>query len=199
MIRKLLSLTIALALLLTPCLTLAESYQSYAAEDGSLSFLYPEGWLLLSRENIDSVLDIASELEGMAGLVETARAQIEQTGIIVLIDETGLNNINLQIQDVGMTLSGDMMLAMAPTLQSSISDSLSGVSFYDPEVVEVNGTETLLMQYAYTMAGFDFSVVQAYMPTGTKLAVATLTCSSEEQLSPGAEALGVILGALQAS
>lgn len=50
------------------------------------------------------------------------------------------------------------------------------------------------MQYAYTMAGFDFSVVQAYMPTGTKLAVATLTCSSEEQLSPGAEALGVILG-----
>lgn len=153
----------------------------------------------MSRENIDSVLDIASELEGMAGLVETARAQIEQTGIIVLIDETGLNNINLQIQDVGMTLSGDMMLAMAPTLQSSISDSLSGVSFYDPEVVEVNGTETLLMQYAYTMAGFDFSVVQAYMPTGTKLAVATLTCSSEEQLSPGAEALGVILGALQAS
>lgn len=199
MIRKLLSLTIALALLLMPCLALAEDYQSYAAGDGSLSFFYPEGWLLLSRENIDSVLDIASELEGMADLVETARAQIEQTGVIVLIDETGLNNINLQIQDVGMTLSGDMLLELEPTLQSSISASLSGVSFYDPEIVEINGTETLLMQYAYTMAGFDFSVVQAYMPVGTKLAVATLTCSSEERLSPGVEALGVILGALQAS
>src|SRR5699024_6784099 len=116
MTRKLLSLTIALALLLMPCLALAEDYQSYAAGDGSLSFFYPEGWLLLSRENIDSVLDIASELEGMAGLVETARAQIEQTGIIVLIDETGLNNINLQIQSVGMSLTGDIMLAMAPTL-----------------------------------------------------------------------------------
>lgn len=199
MTRKLLSLVVVLVLLLTPCLTLAEDYQSYAAGDGSLSFFYPEGWLLLSRENIDSVLDIASELEGMADLVETARAQIEQTGVIVLIDETGLNNINLQIQDVGMTLSGDMLLELEPTLQSSISASLSGVSFYDPEIVEINGTETLLMQYAYTMAGFDFSVVQAYMPTGTKLAVATLTCSSEEQLSPGAEALGVILGGLQAS
>lgn len=199
MIRKLLSLTIALALLLMPCLALAEDYQSYAAGDGSLSFFYPEGWLLLSRDNIDSVLDTASTIEGMADLVETARAQIEQTGVIVLIDETGLNNINLQIQDVGMTLSGDMLLELEPTLQSSISASLSGVSFYDPEIVEINGTETLLMQYAYTMAGFDFSVVQAYMPTGTKLAVATLTCSSEEQLSPGAEALGVILGALQAS
>ena len=76
MIRKLLSLTIALALLLMPCLALAEDYQSYAAGDGSLSFFYPEGWLLLSRENIDSVLDIASELEGMADLVEPARAQI---------------------------------------------------------------------------------------------------------------------------
>ena len=199
MIRKLLSLTIALALLLMPCLALAEDYQSYAAGDGSLSFFYPEGWLLLSRENIDSVLDIASELEGMAGLVETARAQIEQTGVIVLIDETGLNNINLQIQDVGMTLSGDMLLELEPTLQSSISASLSGVSFYDPEIVEINGTETLLMQYAYTMAGFDFSVVQAYMSMDTKLAVTTLTCSSEDQLSPGAEALGVILGSLTAS
>ena len=196
MIRKLLSLTIALALLLMPCLALAEDYQSYAAGDGSLSFFYPEGWLLLSRENIDSVLDIASELEGMADLVETARAQIEQTGVIVLIDETGLNNINLQIQDVGMTLSGDMLLELEPTLQSSISASLSGVSFYDPEIVEINGTETLLMQYAYTMAGFDFSVVQAYMSMDTKLAVTTLTCSSEDQLSPGAEALGVILGSL---
>ena len=129
MIRKLLSLTIALALLLMPCLALAEDYQSYAAGDGSLSFFYPEGWLLLSRENIDSVLDIASELEGMADLVETARAQIEQTGVIVLIDETGLNNINLQIQDVGMTLSGDMLLELEPTLQSSISASENPCSF----------------------------------------------------------------------
>lgn len=199
MTRKPLSLVLALALLLMPFLALAESYQSYTAEDGSLSFSYPEGWLLLSRENIDSVLDNASTVEGMSDLVETARAQIEQTGIIVLIDETGLNNINLQIQDVGMALTGDTLLALAPTFQSGISDTLSGVSFDDPEVIEVNGTEALVMQYAYTMAGFDFSVVQAYMSMDTKLAVTTLTCSSEDQLSPGAEALGVILGSLTAS
>lgn len=50
MTRKPLSLVLALALLLMPFLALAESYQSYTAEDGSLSFFYPEGWLLLSRE-----------------------------------------------------------------------------------------------------------------------------------------------------
>ena len=199
MTRKLLSLVMALALLLTPFLALAEGYQSYTAEDGSLSFPYPEDWLLLSKENIDSVLDTASTIEGMSELVETARVQIEQTGIIVLIDETGVNNINLQIQDAGMALTGDMLLALSPTLQSGISDSLGDVSFDDPQVIEVNGTETLVMQYAYTMAGFDFSVVQAYMSVGTKLVVSTLTCSSEDQLSPGAEALDIILGGLKVS
>lgn len=196
MTRKPLSLVLALALLLMPFLALAESYQSYTAEDGSLSFFYPEGWLLLSRENIDSVLDNASTVEGMSDLVETARAQIEQTGIIVLIDETGLNNINLQLQDTGMELSGDTLMALAPSLQSAIEGSLEGVTFYDPELMDINGTDALLMQCSYTLAGIDFQQLQAYMSMGTRLAVVTLTCSSQDRFSAGAETLGVILGSL---
>ena len=194
MIKKL--LTLALMLLLVPCLALAESYQSYAAEDGSLSFLYPEDWLLLSKENIDSVLDAAATVEGVAEMAEAARTQIEQMGMIVLVDETGLNNINLQLQDTGMELSGDTLMALAPSLQSAIEGSLEGVTFHDPELMDINGTDALLMQCSYTLARIDFQQLQAYMSMGTRLAVVTLTCSSEDRFSAGAETLGVILGSL---
>lgn len=101
MTKKLLSLLIAFALLATPCLMLAEEYQPYVSEDKSVTFLYPSDWILLSQENIDTIIDAAATVEEVAELAQTARTQIEQLGIIVLMDATGANNINFQHQNAG--------------------------------------------------------------------------------------------------
>lgn len=196
MTRKLLSLLVALALLVMPCLTLAEEYQTYVSEDESVAFLYPSDWILLSRENIDTIIDAAATVEDVAELAQIARTQIEQLGIIVLMDATGANNINFQHQNAGVALSGDDLMNLAPSLQSNISASIDGVSFYDPELMDINGTDAMLLQYTYAMAGIDFTGLQVYLPVGTELAICTLT-SSAEDISAGAEAVGIIVGSLE--
>lgn len=196
MTRKLLSLLVALALLVMPCLTLAEEYQTYVSEDESVAFLYPSDWILLSRENIDTIIDAAATVEDVAELAQIARTQIEQLGIIVLMDATGANNINFQHQNAGVALSGDDLMNLAPSLQSNISASIDGVSFYDPELMDINGTDAMLLQYTYTMAGIDFTGLQVYLPVGTELAICTLT-SSAGDISAGAEAVGIIVGSLE--
>ena len=193
MTRKLLSLLVALALLVLPCLTLAEEYQTDVSEDESVAFLYPSDWILLSRENIDTIIDAAATVEDVAELAQIARTQIEQLGIIVLMDATGANNINFQHQNAGVALSGDDLMNLAPSLQSNISASIDGVSFYDPELMDINGTDAMLLQYTYAMAGIDFTGLQVYLPVGTELAICTLT-SSAEDISAGAEAVGIIGG-----
>ena len=132
----------------------------------------------------------------MAELAQTARTQIEQLGIIVLMDATGANNINFQHQNAGVALSGDDLMNLAPSLQSNISSAIGGVSFYDPELMAIGGTDAMLLQYVYTMAGIDFTGMQVYMPVGTELAICTLT-SSAEDISAGAEAVGIIMGSLE--
>lgn len=196
MTRKLLSLLVAFALLVMPCLTLAEEYQTYVSEDESVAFLYPSDWILLSRENIDTIIDAAATVEDVAELAQIARTQIEQLGIIVLMDATGANNINFQHQNAGVALSGDDLMNLAPSLQSNISASIDGVSFYDPELMDINGTDAMLLQYTYAMAGIDFTGLQVYLPVGTELAICTLT-SSAEDISAGAEAVGIIVGSLE--
>lgn len=196
MTRKLLSLLVALALLVMPCLTLAEEYQTYVSEDESVAFLYPSDWILLSRENIDTIIDAAATVEDVAELAQIARTQIEQLGIIVLMDATGANNINFQHQNAGVALSGDDLMNLVPSLQSNISASIDGVSFYDPELMDINGTDAMLLQYTYAMAGIDFTGLQVYMPVGTELAICTLT-SSAGDISAGAEAVGIIVGSLE--
>lgn len=179
-----------------PCLTLAEGYQTYVSEDKSVTFLYPSDWILLSRENIDTMIDAAATVEEVAELAQTARTQIEQLGIIVLMDATGANNINFQHQNAGVALSGDDLMNLAPSLQSNISSAIGDVSFYDPELMAIGGTDAMLLQYVYTMAGIDFTGMQVYMPVGTELAICTLT-SSAEDISAGAEAVGIIMGSLE--
>lgn len=196
MTRKLLSLLVAFAMLVMPCLTLAEEYQTYVSEDESVAFLYPSDWILLSRENIDTIIDAAATVEDVAELAQIARTQIEQLGIIVLMDATGANNINFQHQNAGVALSGDDLMNLAPSLQSNISASIDGVSFYDPELMDINGTDAMLLQYTYAMAGIDFTGLQVYMPVGTELAICTLT-SSAGDISAGAEAVGIIVGSLE--
>ena len=196
MTRKLLSLLVALALLVMPCLTLVEEYQTYVSEDESVAFLYPSDWILLSRENIDTIIDAAATVEDVAELAQIARTQIEQLGIIVLMDATGANNINFQHQNAGVALSGDDLMNLAPSLQSNISASIDGVSFYDPELMDINGTDAMLLQYTYAMAGIDFTGLQVYLPVGTELAICTLT-SSAGDISAGAEAVGIIVGSLE--
>ena len=196
MTKKLLSLLVAFALLAMPCLTLAEEYQTYVSEDQSVTFLYPSDWILLSRENIDTMIDAAATVEEVAELAQTARTQIEQLGIIVLMDATGANNINFQHQNAEVALSGDDLMNLSSSLQSNISSAIDDVSFYDPELMDIGGTDAMLLQYVYTMAGIDFTGMQVYMPEGTELAICTLT-SSAEDISAGAEAVGIIMGSLE--
>ena len=199
MMKKWLIWFMAAAMVFLPLMAEAEDapYLSYVSQDGSISFLYPDTWTLLSQENLDTVLDIAQNMEELSGLMDTARAQIEQYGMILLMSEDYLSNINLILQNVGAEMTSDLLLAAAPSIQTSISSSVSGVSFdSDPEIMDINGRPALVIQYGYTVAGVDLFGVQVYMAVDTQLCLCTLTTSVQDA-SDDLEAMGVILGSFQ--
>ncbi len=199
MMKKWLIWFMAAAMAFLPLMAEAEDapYLSYVSQDGSISFLYPDTWTLLSQENLDTVLDIAQNMEELSGLMDTARAQIEQYGMILLMSEDYLSNINLILQNVGAEMTSDLLLAAAPSIQTSISSSISGVSFdSDPEIMDINGRPALLIQYGYVVSGVELFGVQVYMSVGTQLCLCTLTTSVQDA-SDELEAMGVILGSFQ--
>ena len=199
MMKKWLIWFMAAAMAFLPLMAEAEDvpYLSYSSQDGSISFLYPDTWTLLSQENLDTVLDIAQNMEELSGLMDTARAQIEQYGMILLMSEDYLSNINLILQNVDAEMTSDLLLAAAPSIQTSINSSISRVSFdSDPEIMDINGRPALVIQYGYTVAGVELFGVQVYMAVGTQLCLCTLTTSVQDA-SDELEAMGVILGSFQ--
>lgn len=201
MMKRMVCVLMACLVLALPTLCLAQEtgYETYNDPDGRFSFLYPDDWTLLSKETIDEIMNVATELgdENLAAVVESVKPQLEMVDMVMLMGPDAGTNINVVCQDTGMELSADTLLALSGTLQSQLSAQLEGLSFIEePSLIDVGDGQALLLQYAYSLAGQDLVGVQAYRSNGSDLYIFTLTTSAD--LAEGyAETFGFVLGSTQ--
>lgn len=185
MLKKMVCVLTACLMLALPALCLAQEagYEIYTHSDGSFSFPYPEDWTLLSKETVDEIMGVASELgdEQLATLVANIKPQLEAVDMVMLMGPDADTNINAICQNAGMELTADVLLALSGTLESQLSSQLDGLSFTEePAVVDAGSGKALLIKYAYTLAGQDLIGIQAYRPNGADFLVLTLTTTAEK-------------------
>lgn len=204
--KKFLSLLMVLALALLPVLSLAEAaeeidvaYTTYTHTTGSYSFMYPENWFLLNAENIQAILESTAESGNaeLAQLVEAYGPQIQQMDMVMVLSETGMTNVNVVCQPVGMQATDEVLLTLAPTLVQQLSSSFEGIEFVDEgSIINLGNKNGMMVEYNYELAGTSMHGVQVYVSGATDLYVFTYTCTDENELSATAEDFGFMLGSL---
>ncbi len=202
--KKILSVLLALAVLLMPVLSLAEAaamlaadYTTYTHADEQFSFMYPNSWTLLNAENVQSMLTLASETEDqeLAQIIQTYGPQIEQSGMIMLLNETGNTNVNVIAQNVGMHATDEDLLSLAPTLVSQLSAALTGVEFVNEGVIINLGDKNgLIVEYNYTLSGTEMQGAQVYVSGETDLYIFTYTSAAADEVSATSREFGFMLG-----
>ncbi|MBR4069095.1 MAG: hypothetical protein IKK08_10795 [Clostridia bacterium] len=202
--KKILSVLLALAMLLMPVLSLAEAaamlaadYTTYTHADEQFSFMYPNSWTLLNAENVQSMLTLASETEDqeLAQIIQTYVPQIEQSGMIMLLNETGNTNVNVIAQNVGMRATDEDLLSLAPTLVSQLSAALEGVEFVNEGVIINLGDKNgLIVEYNYTLSGTEMQGARVYVSGETDLYIFTYTCAAADEVSATSREFGFMLG-----
>ena len=181
MMKKILWLLVALCIMVTPVLALAADYDNYgiyANEDGSCAFAYPGGWMVLSSENLDELWTEAQKLgdEKLQAFMESARPQIEEMGMIMLLDETMASNISIIRQEMGAEITPEALMASKEMLQEQLAASLENVQFaQEPTLMDVDAGQAMLIPYMYEMLGQQLIGVQAYIGVGTGLYTFMLT------------------------
>ena len=137
--KKLLSVLMALALVLVPVLSLADAvetlepaYLQYTHTDDQYSFMYPDTWTLLNKENIQTIMEaVDAEADAeLAQMIATYGPQIQQSDMVMLLSETGLTNVNAVAQYVGMHASDNDLLSLAPSLVAQLSGAMAKTAIW---------------------------------------------------------------------
>ena len=198
--KSILALMMALVLMMMPVLSMAETaFQTYTHTNDQYTVQYPANWILLNAENITSIMEMmdTSEDEQLAQMISAYGPQVQQLDMVMIINETGLTNVNLVCQEVGMNLNGEQLMSMAPALVSQLSNSMAGIQFVDEgSLIDVNGTESLKMAYVMEVAGAQMCGVQVYIPGSTAIYIVTYTCNNADELEATREDFNAMLGTL---
>lgn len=205
--KKILSVLLALAMLLVPVLSMAEAaeelavdYSIYTHTDEQYAFAYPNNWILLTAENVETVLDAISETEDeqLAQMIANYGPQLQQSGMIMLLNETGNTNVNVVPQYVGMRANDDALLSLAPQLVSQLSNVMEGIEFVNKGTIVKLGENTgLMIEYQYTLSDTDMYGVQVYISGETDMYIFTYTCAAIDELVSTSEDFGFMLGSLK--
>lgn len=177
--KKVLSLLAAVLLLVFPALCMAQETVTYVDPAERYSFDYPADWKLLSKETADGIMDLAADMgdEQLAGLVQTAKEQLETVDMVLLMNSTMDCNINMLCQPVGVELTGDLLLAAAPGFAAGIQSQLAGAELVEEAtLIDIPAGQAMLMQLAYSLSGQNLVCTCAYVSKGTDLYVMTQTC-----------------------
>ena len=194
--KKLLSLLVIVMVVCLPALGLAGD-AGYADPDGRFAFPCPDGWTVLSQENIEDVLKAAEIIqdETFQQMLEAVKPQIEQLGIIILMNADCTCNINVICQNGAAGLTGETLLAAADTLKKQLSAQFDDITFLDePSVYELGDWKPMMLAYEYSIVGIDMSAVQAYLPKDDSLLVFTLTAQSGQEEQGMSALMEVLLG-----
>lgn len=205
--KKILSVLMALALLVLPVLSMAEAaeeleavYETYTHTDDQYTIMYPSNWTLLNKENIQSMLEAIDSLgdEELSQMIAVYGSQMEQTDMVMMLNETGMTNINIVCQYVGMRATDEVLLSLAPTLVSQLGSAFEGIEFVNEgSLVELNGVNALMVEYAYELSGTAMQGAQVYVPGAENLYIFTFTCSDVSELEITAEDFNFMLGSLE--
>lgn len=205
--KKLLSVLMALALALVPVLALAEAaevleaeYDTYTHTNEQYTFMYPIGWTMLNKENIQTIMesvDVGNDPE-LAQMLADYGPAIAQADMIMLVSENGQTNVSVAPKYVGMQANDEALLALAPQLVSQMSGAMENIEFVDEgSIIELNGINGLMLQYVCELAGMQVHGVQVYVSGAEYLYVLTYTCSNADELLATSEAFGIMLSSLQ--
>jgi len=203
--KKILSVLLALTMLLVPVLAMAEAaqavtYQSYTHTDDQYTIEYADNWLMLNAELISNILNTmdTSEDEQLALLVNTYGPQIQQMDMVLFLSESGMTNVNIVYQEMGLQLTGDLLMSMAPNFVAQLSQSFEGIQFLNEgSLIAVNGVDSLMIEYAYELSGQQMQGAQVYVPGSTGLCLVTYTCGNADELVPTVEVFSDMLNSLQ--
>lgn len=176
MLKKSVVLLLALVLLL-PAAVLGETF-----DNDQYTFDYPEGWTALSRDTIDTLLDVGTELAGIdAGTLEEVKAQIEAADMIALISPSG-SQVNVIAQDLGATVTASQLISMVlPSATEQLKSSLPGFEVVDPGSEVTYGDYTYAtMKGSYEVLGMTMTMQQVLLSQDDVLYVITFTDNNDE-------------------
>ena len=130
------------ALLCLPLLAAAEDvqYDWYDDPAGRFSFAYPATWTVVSRENIEATLDEAEKLddEAFVATLQSIREQVSMADMVMVMSDNLTSNINMMPQEVGMELTGEMLLELGAQLQTMLTEQMPGIKFpLDPYLIDL--------------------------------------------------------------
>lgn len=179
--KKLLSLALALMLLpgCTAALAETEGYTFYQHPTLGYTLEYPGIWLALDSTNIEELMTSMSDNEAMAGLdMASLIPLISQQQMIMFVGLNG-TNVNIVMQDVGMSLTAEQFLPMMPQMGQQVIQSLPGATLMDSgSLYEVNGKQYCQLCAAYELNGSQIYAFQFYGFSGTAMILVTLTLNA---------------------
>ena len=197
--KKLLSMILALVMLLTPVLVMGETfeeYETYIDPNGHFTFSHPTSWTMISDDTFDMLWQAAEQQadEAFKATMENVKPQIKELGMIILMADDLVSNINIVRQETAGATPETLQL-ISGQLAESLMASLEGCEMVEePVMIDIgNNRQALLLQYAYTMSNMTLYGVQAYVGIGDVLYLFTLTTIAD-QLEGAAEVLGFVLG-----
>lgn len=186
--KKLLSLLMALTLMLVPFAALAEEgdYEVYLSPDETYGFVYPNSWMLISREIIEEAIEegYTAGDGGLGDMIEILKPQMEQMDLIMVMNMATSDNLNMVRQDIGQNLSDEDLLKSMEQFKSMWSQLDPNVEFLSgPELSPVgeDGRSYAMVLYSTTdVSGLPINAIQATTCEGSIQYTFTMTMYSTE-------------------
>ena len=182
--KKFVALLLALLMLLVSTASLAEEAEvlSYTNKEGGYSFSYPAKMLLLSKENVQELLDQMTDPSySMEGMNEEAirqnADQVRQMDMVMLMYASGVFNYNVVYQDTGVQLNNDLVLsALCPQFTAQYKMIYPDLTMGDEGSIYTLGDKEYVTQsLQLTANGIPMTMVILYAVNGTYLYNVTFT------------------------
>ena len=177
---------------------------TYRNETNGYSIDCPDGWTLISKETVQSVLDAVTsgekKVEGMDGAAaEAYDAQIRQTDMAVFTSEDGAANANITYMPVPEKYSGGVIIAsVCPVVLQKVKSAYPDYeATAEPQVVKIGGREFVEAAGQYTVSGVKYVMRQAYHCTDSTFYAIGVTVNTA--MSPDLDASDALFDAMLAS
>lgn len=199
--KRLLALVSAVLLVLSLSLGALAEETLYTQPDGLYTVTVPEGWLVVDAANVEAILEQAGKEESFNSAIRTALQQAAGVPIAIFYAPDAsvdgvMANINIAAIDLGMAVSADMLLTMAPQLDAQFKATFADWEAADEAaLVDLGVRQIMGMGGTYTLLDKTMSMQQAFFTVGTTMYTVTLT-ATPDTLDSYAEAFAQLLGTL---
>lgn len=180
--KKLLSILLVLVMLV-PALSLAEGSSIYThEEDPYYRCAYPEGWTVLTKETVDSLVDLGAAVndnELLASYVD----QVKTMDITMFMSPTMSDFVVIMAQPLGIDMPADQLI---PLLQPTFLQQFQAIY---PSMLAVNDGEVLhkgnndFAKLAYTLPEPGDLDMCFYVIVLDKTMYASILVSSSESVT----------------